>query len=78
MLFRPVRGLLAEAMREVRQIPATRAALAKHLSKERETYIDPLTVEVKAYGYDPRIDWHTWIVTVNGDAAGYTDQGLDD
>lgn len=78
MKFRPVRGLLCEAMREVHHLPATRVALSAHLAKEMETYVNPATVEVKEYGYDARIDWHTWLVTVNGQAAGYTDGPLED
>ncbi len=61
------------------ELPATRAALTAHLQKDYENYqINPSRVEVLAYGFDPRIGWHTHIVTINGDAVGYTDQGLED
>lgn len=80
MKFHPVRELLEDSMREVVELPPTRTALVAHL---RGVYansfsIDPRRVEVKAYGFDSRINWHTWLVTVNGEAVGYTDQGLAD
>jgi hypothetical protein len=80
MLHRPVRGSLAESMRVVVEIPPTRAALIEVLrSEEGEDFpFAPGAVEVKAYGYDPRIEWHTWVVTINGMAAGYTNEGLVD
>lgn len=33
-------------------------------------------VEVKPYGYDSRIGWNTHIVTLKGDAVGFTDGPL--
>jgi len=79
MKFRPARELLEDAMKEVVELAPTRVALTAHLQKQYDHYrIDPRRVEVKAYGFDSRIDWHTWLVTINGDAAGYTDQGLVD
>lgn len=34
------------------------------------------TIAVKPYAYDSRIDWDTHIVTVNGNAVGFTDGPL--
>jgi hypothetical protein len=80
MLYRPVRGSLAESMRAVVELPPTRAALVEVLRKEEGELLPfaPGAVEIQAYGYDTRIKWHTWIVTINGMAAGYTNEGLAD
>jgi hypothetical protein len=58
----------------------TRVALVEVLRREEgeDLPFAPGAVEVKAYGYDARIKWHTWIVTINGMAAGYTNEGLVD
>ncbi len=34
---------------------------------------DVLEVEVAEYTYDPRIEWDTYIVTIGGNAIGFTD-----
>jgi len=31
-------------------------------------------IHAEAYGYDPRVDWVTWLITVDGyGVVGYTD-----
>jgi hypothetical protein len=70
MKFRPQRGSLRESMSEVVEIEPTYLALATLLNT------NPEAVEVAAYGFDPRINWHTWVVTVNGQGVGFTDQGV--
>lgn len=73
-LFRPHRRYLYEAMREVIEVNSL-ADLAKHLMKTRE----PLgVVKVEKYGgIDERIGWDTYIVTINGDACGFTNGPLE-
>ncbi len=67
MKYRPQRGTLDEAMKEVVELPATKAALASYLEQP------PELVQVKSYCYDARIDWETFIVLVNGEPFGFTD-----
>lgn len=41
----------------------------------RNNYLPPfdvLEVEVDKYTYDPRIEWDTYIVTIGGNAIGFT------
>jgi hypothetical protein len=76
--FRPVRGRLEESMKEVHELPATRVALAAHLQKQYEhRVISSHTIEVTPYRYDERINWNTHLVTVLGEAMGYTDGPLE-
>ena len=71
MIFRPQRGGLAESMAAQMVIdPPTYAELAYWLGEPAKD------IEVKAYGYDERIDWHTYIVTVRGNAVGFTNAGV--
>lgn len=77
MLYRDHRGSLDDSMKTVVSLPATRLALFCHLYKEPfmpEFKIQDL--EVKAYGYDPRIKWHTHIVTIKGNAVGFTNEDV--
>ncbi len=64
--FREHRGTLAEAMETVVELEPTLAAVALHLK------VKPKQVQVKKYTYDDRIGWDTYIVTVDGDAVGFT------
>lgn len=76
MKFRPQRGSLLEAMSEVVEMPATLAALTAHLrTLHKPDTFHPFAerdVRVRAYGYDVRINWHTYIVTISGSAVGFT------
>ena len=68
--FRPQRGGLEESMKEVKTFDS-KLELAKHLG------VCYFSVEAEAYGYDPRIEWNTWIVLVDGQAVGFTDGGIE-
>ena len=68
MHFRPQRETLEDSMPGVVILAPTLIALAHHLN------VDVRDIAVKYYGYDPRIDWYTYIVTVDGDAVGFTDK----
>jgi hypothetical protein len=70
MKYREQRGSLAEAMKTVIDLPATREALAGLLGATEEQ------IEVRHYAADERIGWDTYLVTVNGCPVGYTDGPL--
>jgi hypothetical protein len=72
MLFRPIRGSLVESMKECASLPATRAALAAHL------HVSMNALDVRSYMFDTRIDWDTHIVTISGNAFGFTNSQLED
>lgn len=81
MKFRFHRGLLADSMTTVVEIPPTIEALCDLLAAEFRCF--PSTpkigghVHVEAYAYDRRIDWHTYIVTLDGyGVVGFTDGRL--
>lgn len=77
MLFRPHRGSLNEAMREVTSVE-TRAELEHHLLLLG--YRKP--IKVKYYAEDTRIGWPTYIVTADLDGsivvAGFTNGDFDE
>jgi hypothetical protein len=62
MLFRPQRGSLEDAMKEVIEV----SSLA-----ELEKKINWPNLTTKFYCHDHRIGWNTWIVMSNGTAIGY-------
>ena len=79
MKFRKHRGGLCESMETTVEIEPTMDALVEHLrvwtrlcgfysEEEIVAGISPETLHVKAYGYDKRIDWDTYIV--HSDAMG--------
>lgn len=78
VLFRPHRGLLEEAMKEVVQV-SSRDQLVAQLNKIYEIG-SRFTIEnlnIKPYGYDDRIGWDTYIVTNKGNAVGFTNGYLE-
>ena len=73
---RPAAGLgrtLDESMEKVVELE-DRPALLEYLSREYDFW-EPTekNVEVKHYCYDDRIDWDTYLVTIDGKAALFTD-----
>ena len=68
MKFRPQRGGLIESMVGVVNIDPTLDSLARHLNVPVED------LECYFYGYDTRILWNTFVVTVDGDIVGFTDE----
>lgn len=60
---------LSEAMDQLVEIP-DRKALLEYLQREYDFW-QPTeeNVEVKYYGQDDRIDWNTYLVTIDGKAA---------
>ena len=67
MKFRPHRGSLSDAMKEVSEIEPSMETLKQLLILSDEK------LEIKYYCYDERIDWDTYIVVVNGQTVGFTD-----
>lgn len=82
MKYRPHRGMLADAMAEVAELAPDRDVLVAHMRAEVSNWYpqDEMptreNVEVKPYGFDQRIGWDTHIVTVKGNAWGFTDGPL--
>lgn len=76
MLYRDHRGGLDESMKTVVDIPATKAALFQHLTRSDGAYLLPDfeigDIEVRFYAEDERIGWRTYMVTIFGNAIGYT------
>ena len=54
---------------------ADKAALVEHLREQYGDFepVSDARVKVEWYAYDSRIDWQTYIVTLNEGAVGFTD-----
>lgn len=61
-LYRPQRGTLKEAMKEVVEV-ANLDELKAHLKKEWNMNVEDVKIEY--YTYDERIKWDTYLVTVD-------------
>lgn len=76
MKFRPVRGGLATAMKEVQEFN-TLEELKHIVFEETRGYVFDGSTDVKVrkygQGVDVRIGWDTYLVTLNGEPVGYTD-----
>ena len=75
MLYRNQRGSLEDSLKTVVDLPATRLALFCHLHRQAilpQFRIDDMAV--KFYAEDWRVEgWATtFIVTINGNAVGFT------
>jgi len=67
-LIRNHRGQLDDSMRTVRQI-CNRGELIEIIRDELRPFgvsVTPEMVHVEPYGYDQRIQWDTYIVTIDG------------
>jgi hypothetical protein len=77
MKYRPHRELLEDSMREVAEIKDF-DELVRHMRNEVQDWYPPEelptpdNVKVEPYIFDDRIGWDTYIVTVNGNAWGFT------
>ncbi len=72
VLFRPHRGGLDEAMAETREVHCLEDLLEL---LNGDPYLTPATLSntrIDSYGFDARIGWHTYIVTVGGIPRGFT------
>ena len=79
MKFRPVRGGLKESMAEVVEVK-DHHALCEHLRQTIGEFLPPFwdrAVRVEnMHCFDDRIGWDTYMVTLNGNAMGYTNGPL--
>jgi len=74
--FRWHRGSLDDSMATVVEFDGSIHGLIDILKADALPWFPPLEldqVKVIHYGYDPRIEWHTHMVTVMGGAIGFTD-----
>lgn len=71
MKYRDQRGGLKESMETVREIEPTIDALAVILK------VPPSAITVERYCYDKRINWDTYLVSVEGHAVGYCNAFVD-
>jgi hypothetical protein len=80
-LYRPHRGSLADSMSEVVEVNDL-PQLVRHMRREIESWYpeDELptleNTKLEPYCYDGRIRWNTYLVTVKGQAWGYTNGPL--
>ena len=78
MKIRNHRELLSESMQTVREIEPTIDAVRKFFKDG--SMFDKLydgVIKVEPYGFDDRIKWNTYIVTVDGKAIGFTDSPVE-
>jgi hypothetical protein len=76
MKLREHRGGLAESMETTIEIVANMRALREHINKELSPnlVVTEGMLHVEPYGFDDRIKWHTFIVTIDGYGVfGFTD-----
>lgn len=73
-LYRPHRGSLAEAMKEVMEVTSLQG-IREYYIKRGFSVEEPLTC--KWYAFDKRINWDTWIVCENGKALGFSNGPLE-
>ncbi len=72
MKIREHRGMLADAMKTVKDIEPTTEAVACFLNTAKEN------IKVEPYGFDNRIGWNTYVVTDRGNGVAFTDGPLND
>lgn len=75
MRIRQHRELLEDSMKTVEEIQPTISAIRKYFKKNslmQDTYNGKIVV--KHYGFDERINWDTHIITIDGNAIGFTDE----
>ena len=71
--YRDQRGSLEASMKTMVEL-ADRAALVKHLQAQYGyERLRPEDIEVSWYGYDSRLDWQTYLISINDNAVGFTD-----
>lgn len=85
MKIRAHRELLEDSIKTMKEIEPTRNAVYDYFLQQQDDhdlqmeFLDRYSrgdIEVKPYHYDSRILWHTHIVTLKGNAIGFTDSPL--
>lgn len=80
MKIRQHRGSLSDSMETAEDIAPTIEAIKAYFIKNSDPIFYSLyqgDIEVKPYGFDERINWNTHIITVNGNAVGFTDRAIE-
>jgi hypothetical protein len=73
MHFRQQRGSLEESLKTVVDLQ-DRKELVKHLRRVLAPMkVQGKNVQVRYYGYDERINWPSYLVTLDGKAVGFID-----
>jgi hypothetical protein len=71
--FRCQRGSLEESLKTMVEI-GSRGELVAHLRRALAPLpVSNKSISVRYYGFDERIGWPTYLVTVKGEVAGFTD-----
>jgi hypothetical protein len=74
-----VSEFLDDCMKTVKEIEPTKEAVKKYLSDYYGKEVDIDTITVEKYGtFDERIGWDTYIVCIDGNAVGFTNEKLAD
>jgi len=79
--FRWHRGSFNEAMKTVVEFN-TKAELIDHIASNPDIYefyphpINEDTVHIEPYGYGPRIEWNTHIVSLDAKIIGFTNGNM--
>ena len=79
VLFRPHGSSLKECLRQI-AIVSSKEDICKLFNEKGYLLgrtIVSQDIEVKPYCYDSRIEWNTYIVTIKGDAAGFTNRPVE-
>lgn len=77
MRVRQHRGSLVESLKTVKQIPATKEALADHINMVMDFPVKfgPGSITIIPQGFDDRIGWNTFLINVAGlGVFGYCDE----
>jgi hypothetical protein len=70
MLYRPIREYLDQAMLAVKEFNTVQELI--NLLPEYVNRKNPY-LEFVSQGFDNRIGWNSWLVSVDGEAVGHTD-----
>lgn len=77
MRVRQHRGSLVESLKTVKQIPSTKEALADHINSVMNypVNIGPGSIFLIPQGFDDRIAWNTYLISIEGlGVFGYCDE----
>jgi len=76
MKFRWHRGSLDDSMQTVVDFESFDGLVSILRATPYTPSFDTSDIKVEKYCYDPRIEWDTYIVTIDGNAIGFTDGPL--
>lgn len=75
MKIRQHRAFLEDSIKTVTEIEPTISAIRAYF-KQESPFPDMYNgkIEIKPYDFDERINWDTYIITIDGNAIGFTNQ----